>query len=75
MTRDSSKARAANPNFEKDGGTWLELDVTDPSTESIVKKTVEEENVDVLVNSAAFALLGPIEKIRSAFHESCQADG
>ena len=59
--RNPTKAKQASPEVEKLGGSWLELDVTSPDTESIVRRVIEEEGVDVLVNSAGYALLGAVE--------------
>jgi NAD(P)-dependent dehydrogenase (short-subunit alcohol dehydrogenase family) len=42
----------------------LALDVTSPETESMVKQTVEKGGVNILVNSAAYALLGAVEDMR-----------
>jgi NAD(P)-dependent dehydrogenase (short-subunit alcohol dehydrogenase family) len=59
--RNPTKAKQTSPEVEKLGGSWLELDVTSPDTESIVRRVVEEEGVNVLVNSAGYALLGAVE--------------
>lgn len=65
-TRDSTKARTANPEFERLGGVWLSMDVSCSSCEDCVRNIAEKENVDVLINSAGYALLGPVEQIRFA---------
>ncbi|KAL7931388.1 hypothetical protein V8C35DRAFT_310282 [Trichoderma chlorosporum] len=62
-TRDPVKARVTNPEFESFGGVWLSMDVSSPSCENHVRHITEKENVNVLVNSAGYALLGPVEQI------------
>ncbi len=62
--RDAAKAKEAHPEVEERGGSWLALDVRSSETESIIKKTVEERCVNVLVNSAGYALLGAVEDMR-----------
>jgi NAD(P)-dependent dehydrogenase (short-subunit alcohol dehydrogenase family) len=59
--RNVTKAKQASPEVENLGGSWLTLDVTSPDTEIIVKSAVEEYGVNVLVNSAGYALLGAVE--------------
>jgi NAD(P)-dependent dehydrogenase (short-subunit alcohol dehydrogenase family) len=59
--RNPTTAKQTSPEVEKLGGSWLKLDVTSPDTESIVKRVVEEEGINVLVNSAGYALLGAVE--------------
>jgi len=62
--RNPDKAKQASPEVERLGGSWLTLDVTSPDTESIVRKAIEEQDVNVLVNSAGYALLGAVEDMR-----------
>lgn len=64
ITRNSDKARESSPNFANLGGVWCELDVSSASCENLIRDIAEKENVDVLVNSAGYALLGPVEQIR-----------
>ena len=61
--RNVSKAQQDYPDIEKQGGKWLQLDVTKPDAESIVSKAVQESNVNVLVNNAGYALKGPLEEL------------
>ncbi|KAL7941251.1 hypothetical protein V8C42DRAFT_355571 [Trichoderma barbatum] len=64
-TRDLVKARTANPGFESLGGTWLSMDVSNPSCEDCVQSIAEKENIDVLVNSAGYALFGLVDDIEA----------
>ena len=66
--RNPAKAMQAHPEVERLGGSWLALDVTHSETESIVKKTMEEHGVNVLVNAAGYALLGAVEDMRYENH-------
>ena len=63
-TRNPEKAKRTNPEIEQLGGSWMTLDITDEKTESIVSKTVRDRSVDILVNSAGYALLGTLEDMR-----------
>lgn len=67
--RNTQKAALDNPEFEKLGGEWLQLDVSDPDAEEAVKQVVSrEESLNqgqqihwVLVNNAGNTLLGTVE--------------
>ncbi|KAJ4313211.1 hypothetical protein N0V84_009537 [Fusarium piperis] len=67
--RNAQKAALDNPEFEKLGGEWLQLDVSDPDAEEAVKQLVSrEERLNqqetihwVLVNNAGNTLLGTVE--------------
>ena len=63
-TRNVSKAQAAAPDIEKNGGKWLQLDYGDPNFESVVKDAVNQHNVDVILNNAAYAAVGAVEDCR-----------
>lgn len=66
-TRNAAKARAANPDFEHQGGVWLQLDLS-PSAdvEGTVAAAVKQHNVDTVVNNAGYALVGGVEDISAA---------
>ncbi|KAJ5501634.1 hypothetical protein LT330_000850 [Penicillium expansum] len=60
--RDVTKAQKSYPQFEQLGGTWAELDVTDPKTNEKVHSLARENNgFDVVVNNAGYSILGSIE--------------
>ncbi|RSL55869.1 hypothetical protein CEP54_009117 [Fusarium duplospermum] len=67
--RNAQKAALDNPEFEQLGGEWLQLDVSDPNAEEVVKQAVaREERLNqqepthwVLVNNAGNTLLGTVE--------------
>jgi len=61
--RNVQKSAQTYPDIENQGGKWIHLDVDSPESEVIVRKTVEENNVDVLVNNAGYAIVGAIENI------------
>ena len=69
-TRDVAKAQKAAPDIEENGGKWLKLDYADPNAEQVVKDAVTRWDVDVLVNNAAYAVVGAVEDCRSV-HEIC----
>lgn len=62
-SRDIAKAKRSIPDVERLRGTWLELDVNSDSAEEIISNAVELHHVNVLVNSAGFALRGRIEDV------------
>ncbi|MCJ1325253.1 hypothetical protein MMC10_001915 [Thelotrema lepadinum] len=59
--RSPSAAKTSHPEFESLGGHWLALDVTSPSTTSTISAAVRTHDVDVLINSAGVAAIGPLE--------------
>ena len=63
-TRNVSKAQKAAPDIEKDGGKWLQLDYANPNAEQVVKDAVEQWDIDVVVNNAAYAAVGAVEDCR-----------
>lgn len=63
-TRNVAKAQKAAPDIESSGGKWLQLDYSDFKVEQIVKDAVEQLDVDVIVNNAAYAAVGAVEDCR-----------
>ncbi|KAJ3463281.1 hypothetical protein MRS44_008067 [Fusarium solani] len=67
--RNTRKAALDNPELEKLGGEWLQLDVSSPDAEEVVKQiVVREERLNpresthwVVVNNAGNTLLGTVE--------------
>lgn len=61
--RDPAKARQQNPQIEKLGGTWIELDVQSSETPKKIETAIQEAGgkIDVVINNAAYSLLGGIE--------------
>lgn len=63
-TRNVAKAQEAAPDIEKNGGKWLQLDYANPNAEQVVKDAVMRWDVDVVINNAAYAAVGPVEDCR-----------
>lgn len=59
--RNVPKAAKDFPEVEKRGGTWLKLDVTQPDCQEVVRKVVEEQGINVVVNNAGFGARGTLE--------------
>ncbi|TRX97286.1 hypothetical protein FHL15_002080 [Xylaria flabelliformis] len=60
-TRDISKAEKANPDFSNRGGIWVQLDPAQKDAYDQFAKVSREHDIDVLVNNAAYGLLGGVE--------------
>ena len=59
--RNVTKAAKDYPDIEKQGGHWLQLDVTQSDTEEVVRKVVTEKGVNVIVNNAGYGARGVLE--------------
>ncbi|KAJ5247826.1 hypothetical protein N7468_002809 [Penicillium chermesinum] len=61
--RNPTKAAQENPQVEKLGGIWIELDVTKSETTKRVEDAITQTGgvIDVVVNNAGYSLLGSIE--------------
>ncbi|KEF51071.1 uncharacterized protein A1O9_12887 [Exophiala aquamarina CBS 119918] len=62
--RNIQSAAIANPEFEKLGGRWLQLDISRPEAQDIVTNVVAEQARNlhwVVVNNAGNTLLGAVE--------------
>lgn len=61
--RNTTKARQQNPQIEELGGTWIELDVQSSETPKKIEAAIQEAGgkIDVVINNAAYSLLGGIE--------------
>lgn len=64
--RDVQQAKRTAPEVEQLGGKWLRLDVTNPETEKIVAKAIDDfgGRLDVVVNNAGYMVLTPLEECR-----------
>ncbi|TGO09834.1 hypothetical protein BTUL_0153g00200 [Botrytis tulipae] len=69
-SRDVNKAEMSFPEFTKRGGIWLALDAAQKDAFERFSKCATEYDIDVLINSAGYALIGGVEDTRSVF-ESC----
>jgi NAD(P)-dependent dehydrogenase (short-subunit alcohol dehydrogenase family) len=65
--RNISKAAEKHPEFVESGGKWLQLDITAADTQDVVQRVVEQEDVDVIINNAAYGIYGALEDMRSSF--------
>lgn len=63
-TRNPQAAAVKYPTVQQQGGQWVEIDVDKRETETAVEKLVKENNVDILVCNAGYAMLGPLEEMR-----------
>lgn len=68
--RNITQASSGTPEFENLGGRWLQVDVSKPESEEIIRNTIaqEESNLQdiktphwVVVNNAGSSLLGAVE--------------
>ncbi|UKZ83224.1 hypothetical protein TrVFT333_011030 [Trichoderma virens FT-333] len=62
-TRNPQSAAVKYPIVEQQGGKWVEIDVDKRETETVVEKLVEENNVNILVCNAGYAMLGSLEEM------------
>jgi len=72
-SRSPSKTPELVAQVEALGGAWHTLDVTSPETDlekAVEKATAVYGHIDILVNSAAYALLGAFETFRYATFKS-----
>jgi NADP-dependent 3-hydroxy acid dehydrogenase YdfG len=63
-TRNPQAAAAKYPTVQQQGGQWVQIDVDKREAEAAVEKLVKENNVDILVCNAGYAMLGPLEEMR-----------
>jgi short-subunit dehydrogenase len=63
-TRDCAKAMESFAEFLPNGGIWAQVDPADEKSPDMFTKHCRDHDVDVLVNSAGFALIGGVEDTR-----------
>ena len=63
-TRSITKAQETAPDIEKKGGKWVQLAFSDENLEEIIKDAIKRWEVDVIVNNAGYAVVGPVENLR-----------
>ena len=68
------KLKESYREIEKKGGSSLSLDVTSPENQNIVEKAVGQNNVNVVVNDAGYALRGVLEDLRYSSYYYSQTD-
>lgn len=64
--RNPEKARSANPDVEKHGGIWIQLDTSKADAQSRVDAAIREHGggrIDVVVNNAGYDLVNTVEDI------------
>ncbi|KAL7801078.1 hypothetical protein V8C43DRAFT_313050 [Trichoderma afarasin] len=62
-TRNPQSAAAKYPTVEQQDGKWVEIDVDKREAEAVVEGLVEENDVDILVCNAGYAMLGSLEEM------------
>ena len=63
-TRDIGRAEASFPDFTPRGGVWVALDPAQKDAFDRFAECARDYDVDVLVNSAAYAFIGGVEDTR-----------
>ncbi|CEF71884.1 hypothetical protein FGSG_00054 [Fusarium graminearum PH-1] len=82
-TRNVQKATASHPQFEKLGGRWLEVDLSQPASQSVIEEALAAEESRlaqaslhwVIVNNAGSTLIGVAEDVSEVqFSQYLQAN-